>query len=172
MRCRKKIIYIFWFFLSGMGFSLQAQEKFEIPNGSTVAFHYTLIVDGKVIDSSIGKTPQKYIQGAGQIVSGLEEELKHIKPHTEKWVTVRPEKGYGIVNPEMFQTVAKKTFKNRSKIKQGSVVTGEFEGSLVRATVVGQDEEKFFLNLNHPLAGKTLQFKVEIIDVKSSIQPH
>lgn len=138
-----------------------------IQNGSTVTIHYTLTVENKVVDSSVGKTPLVYVQGSGQIIPGLEEKLAGAKPGDKKRVTVPPEKGYGPVNPDAFQNVPKKSFHNYKNLKVGSLVTGNLGGRPVHATVMMMDDKNVVLDLNHPLAGKTLQFDVQVVDVKS-----
>lgn len=107
-----------------------------------------------------------YVQGAGQIVPGLEEGLKGAKTGDKKHVVVPPGKGYGHTDADLVQVVPKKSIKNSSKLKIGSVVTGQIQGRAVRAVIAGTDAKNFFLDLNHPLAGKTLEFDIQIIDVK------
>ena len=139
-----------------------SQGTAGIPNGSIVTFRYVLKVDDRVQDSGA----MKIIQGAGQIIPGLEEELKNLRVGDKKLIVVPPVKGYGEVNPELFQNVPKRSFKGRSKLKLNSVVTGRRDGRQFRAVIVGQDDKNFFLDLNHPLAGKILKFDIELVDVK------
>lgn len=146
----------------------RAQGNFNVQDGSTVSIHYALTVEGRIVDQSKGRGPLRYVQGAGQIIPGLEEELRKAKVGDKKRVVVQAGKGYGQVNPDLYQTVPKKSFKDRSKLKPGSVVTGQFNGGPVHATIVGMDDKSFFLDLNHPLAGKTLQFDVEVVDIQAA----
>ena len=143
----------------------RAQASAEISDGSTVTIHYVLTVDGKIRDSSKGKKPMSYVQGTGQIIPGLEQEIRNLKVGDEKRIIVAPGDGYGPVNPDMFQNVPKKSVKGRSKLKIGSTVSGQFGGRQVNAVIIGEDKDNFILDLNHPLAGKTLQFDVEIVEI-------
>ncbi len=137
-----------------------------VHHGSTVSLHYTLTVDQKVVDSSVGRSPLTYIQGSSQIVTGLEEQLAGLKKGDKRRITVSPDKGYGPIFPDAYQNVPRKSIPNSKKLKVGDVVTGQFEGGPVRATILDLDKKNVALNLNHPLAGKTLEFDVEVVNVK------
>src|SRR3990167_6265417 len=67
---------------------VKAEDKFMVQNGSTVTIHYTLTVDHKVVDSSIGKKPLIYVQGMGQIIPGMEEQLKDLKQGDKKHIKI------------------------------------------------------------------------------------
>ena len=137
-----------------------------IRNGSTVAMHYTLTVDGRVVDSSVGKNPLTYVQGTGQIIPGLEEQMQGMKKGEKKQVTVKPDKGYGPIDPDAFQVVGKKSVPNWKNVKVGAVLTGKKDGHSLQARVVAIDGDSFTLDLNHPLAGKVLQFDIQVVSVK------
>ena len=139
----------------------------SIRNGSTVAVHYTLTVDGRVVDSSIGKNPLTYVQGTGQIIPGLEEQMQGMKKGEKKQVIVKPDKGYGSIDPDAFQVVKKKSVPNWKNVKVGTVLTGQKDGHPLQARVVTIDGDNFTLDLNHPLAGKVLQFDIQVVSVKS-----
>lgn len=147
---------------------LKAEDKFIVQNGSTVTIHYTLTVDHKVVDSSIGKKPLIYVQGLGQIIPGMEEQLKDLKQGDKKHITVPFNKGYGPINSEAFQNVPRKSFKNSKFLKVGGIVTGQYKGNPVEATIIAIDKKNVILDLNHPLAGKTLDFDVEVMEIKHS----
>ncbi len=137
-----------------------------IRSGSTVSMHYTLTVDGKIVDSSVGKTPLTYVQGTGQLIPGLEEEMVGMKKGDRKKVTVRPDKGYGPINPDAFQVVERKAIPNWKDVRVGSILTGKKDGYPLQARVVTIDGDRFTLDLNHPLAGKILNFEVQVVSIK------
>ena len=128
--------------------------------------NYTLTVDSKVVDSSQGREPLTYVQGAGQIIPGLEEKMKGLKKGNKKRITVSPGNGYGFVNPDAYQNVSRKSFKNIKELKIGTIVNGQMKGRPVQAKVISIDKENVILDLNHPLAGKTLQFDIEVLEIK------
>src|SRR3989338_2964885 len=128
-----------------------ALEKTVAQNGARVTINYTLTVENKVVDSSAGGKPLTYVQGSGQIVPGLEEQIKGLQQGDKRRIIVSPVKGYGQVDPEAYQNVPKTSFKNGKKLKIGQVVNGQYAGNPVRATIIGMDKKNFVLDLNHPL---------------------
>lgn len=137
-----------------------------IEKGSKVHLHYTLTVDGDVVGSSRGEDPLAYIQGEGHIVPGLEEALLGKKAGDQLDVAVPPDKGYGMPDDEARQSVPKSAFEDPSDLKPGDVVSGEAGGQPIRALVLEVTDDEITLDLNHPLAGKTLQFAIEVVEVE------
>ena len=136
-----------------------------IQDGSTVRFNYTLTVDDEVVDSSSDGDPLAYVHGEGQIVPGLEEALEGLAAGDKRSVVVEPEKAYGGSSPEAIHEVPLDAFGNPEELEVGDVVQGEAQGQEFQARVVDLGKEAIVLDLNHPLAGKTLHFEVEIIEV-------
>jgi FKBP-type peptidyl-prolyl cis-trans isomerase SlyD len=136
-----------------------------IKKGSQVKLHYTLSVDDEVVDSSQNDEPLSYTHGEEQIVPGLEEHLEGMGVGEKKKATVDPEKGYGLYSEEGLQAVARSAFNDPSGLKPGDVVSGQAEGQAFEARVTEVGDEEITLDLNHPLAGKTLEFEVEIVEV-------
>ncbi|MBI2070937.1 MAG: peptidylprolyl isomerase [Elusimicrobia bacterium] len=139
-----------------------------IKKGSNVKMHYTLTVDGQVMDSSTGREPLAFVQGSGQIIPGLEAALEGLKTGEKKQVTVAPEQGYGVRDDRAIQKVPKTAFDNAAGLKVGSVVSGQAGNRPFQAVVTAISAKEITLDLNHPLAGKTLNFAIEIVEVKGS----
>jgi FKBP-type peptidyl-prolyl cis-trans isomerase SlyD len=136
-----------------------------IQKGATVRIHYTLSVDGVILDSSAEGDPLVYVQGSGQIIPGLEDQLEGLKTGDKKEVMVAPEKGYGPVDPQAFQKVPRGAFENAKDLKIGDIVSGQMGEQVFNAVVSALDLEDITLDFNHPLAGKTLRFAVEVVEV-------
>lgn len=137
-----------------------------IAQGSKVQIHYTLTVDGQVADSSEGQDPLGYEQGKGMIIPGLEEALVGKKPGDSFEVSIESSKAYGDYNDQAVQRVPKEAFGEQAdQLEIGGFVTGEAEGQVFQARVVEVAEADVLLDLNHPLAGKTLHFAVEVVSV-------
>jgi FKBP-type peptidyl-prolyl cis-trans isomerase SlyD len=138
----------------------------SIQNGSKVSIHYRLIVDDQVVDSSEGKDPLSYEHGAGQIIPGLEKQLEGMDTGDKKKVTVSPEEGYGHHDPAQIQKVPINAFAEPDKLEVGATVKGQAGDQMFSATIVELSKEEVTLDTNHPLAGKELNFEIEIVEVE------
>jgi FKBP-type peptidyl-prolyl cis-trans isomerase SlyD len=152
-------------------FPQKTKEENVVKPGSVVSLEYTLSDEkGKVIESNKGKEPLKYTQGQNQIVPGLEKEVAGMKVGGQKNVKVKPEDGYGTVNPKAFQEVPKEKIPPDG-LKVGATLTAKStEGQTMQVRVHEIKENTVVLDLNHPLAGKTLVFDVKVLDVQASQQ--
>lgn len=141
----------------------------QIAKNSVVSIDYTLTDDaGTVLDSSKGQAPLAYIQGAGNIIPGLEEALEGKQAGEQLKVSVPPEKGYGPRNEAMTQKVPRNMFDTQQEIKPGMRFHAESEHGTHTVTVTAVDEEQVTVDGNHPLAGKTLNFDVSIVEVREA----
>src|SRR5918999_6222042 len=138
-----------------------------VKDGSVVSLQYTLSgEDGKTIESNKGKEPLKYTHGSQQIVPGLEKGLAGMKMGEEKRVKVKPEEGYGPVDPKGFQEFPKDKIPPDG-LKVGAMLTAKGpEGQTVPVRVHEIKEKTVVLDLNHPMAGKTLVFDIKVLDVQ------
>jgi FKBP-type peptidyl-prolyl cis-trans isomerase SlyD len=137
-----------------------------ITNGSIVTFEYTLSDEnGEVIESNKGEEPVSYTHGAQQIIPGLEKGFLGMEINQEKSIRVQPEEAYGPVDPESFKEVPK------SEIPAGALETGTMlqargpDGEEFSVRVHEITAETVVLDLNHPLAGKTLNFDVKVLSI-------
>lgn len=137
-----------------------------ITKGSKVSFHYTLKVEGEIVDTSSGQDPLLYEHGSGQMIPGLEENVEGLKQGDQKNFSVDPEKGYGHIDPQAVQKLPLTAFKDQGVLKVGEVVAGKIGDQPFQAKVIQIDEKEVTLDLNHPLAGKILDFEVQIITVE------
>ena len=146
-----------------------AKPETVVQTGSDVAFDYTLTDEsGTVIDSSKGKQPMHYIHGQGQIIPGLEKELAGMAVGGEKKVTVKPEDGYGPINPQAFQEIPKEKLP-ADALKVGTMLMAQGpQGQGVPVRVHEIKENTVIMDFNHPLAGKTLSFDIKITDIKAA----
>ena len=131
--------------------------------------HYTLKDDqGIVLDSSEGKTPLAYIQGAGNIIPGLEKQLEGKAIGDKINAVVAPEEGYGTRHDNLVQVVSSQGFQGDEELTEGMQVQVETNNGVSIALVTKIDGEDVTLDLNHPLAGMTLHFDVEITNVREA----
>jgi FKBP-type peptidyl-prolyl cis-trans isomerase 2 len=155
-------------FLASHAVAAQTEKDGKtVKDGSVVSLQYTLSgEDGKTIESNKGKDPLKYTHGSRQIIPGLEKELTGMKVGGEKRVKVKPEDGYGPVNPQGFQEFPKEKIPANG-LKVGAVLMAQGpQGQAIPVKVKEIKEKTVVLDLNHPLAGKTLLFNVKVLDIE------
>jgi FKBP-type peptidyl-prolyl cis-trans isomerase SlyD len=145
----------------------KGKDNNVVKNGTVVSLQYTLSgEDGKTIESNKGKDPLKYTHGNNQIVPGLEKELAGMRMGEEKRVKVTPEEGYGPVDPRGFQEFPKDKIPAEG-LKVGAMLTATGpQGQQVPVRVHEIKEQTVVLDLNHPMAGKTLVFDVKVLDIQ------
>ncbi len=138
-----------------------------IEKGKTISFEYTLTLEDKeVIDTNVGADPLVFTHGSSQIIPGLEDQMTGLKAGDAKKVTVNPEDGYGPVLQEAIIELKTEQVPESSRKAGAMLQTKSPDGQIVRGRVSKIDEEKAIIDLNHPLAGKTLFFDVKVLDVK------
>jgi len=142
----------------------------QIAKDMVVSMHYTLTLDtGEVIDSSAGREPLQFIYGRGMIIPGLEKELLALKTGDKKTVTVQPDEGYGLVNEELIQTISREQLPPDLELKVGMALTGRNEqGQQFEVVVQSFTDAEVVIDMNHPLAGKVLNFETEIVAVREA----
>jgi FKBP-type peptidyl-prolyl cis-trans isomerase SlyD len=140
----------------------------KIRNGCVVSMHYTLTNDaGEVIDTSIGYEPLEYVHGEGEIVPGLEAFLDGEDVGFAGKVSVAPEQAYGEHNVGLILAAQPENFPDDMELAVGMQVQTELpDGTLAVFQVTEVSESGIKLDANHPLAGKTLHFDVEVLDVQ------
>jgi len=142
----------------------------KIEQGDTVSIEYTLKLDKMgIVDSNVGSNPLTFKQGAKKIVPGLDKAVLGMKIGDSKKVTIPPEEGYGSVVNEAVIEVDKSKIPEKSH-KIGTVLQGKDPktGQVFNAQVIEVKDNKLVLDLNHPLAGKTLYFDVKVLDIKKA----
>ena len=147
----------------------KANQEKVVKDGSVVSLQYSLSEeDGKLIETNKGKDPLKYTQGNRQIIPGLEKELAGMKVGGEKRVKVKPEDAYGVVNAKASQEVPKEQIPANG-LKVGATLSAKGpQGQEIPVRVHEIKEKTVVLDLNHPMAGKTLLFDVKILDIQPS----
>ncbi len=130
-----------------------------------ITFHYFLKdKSSKLIDSSEGGEPITLLEGAGQIIKGLEKILVTLNKGDKKEIEVPYQDGYGAYDQRLIYKIP------RSKFPPGPIKIGDMfqisnkEGSYRVVTIIDLTESEVTLDANHPLAGEDLFFTIEIID--------
>ena len=138
-----------------------------VAAGKTVKIHYTLTVNGEIADTSIGKEPLEYVQGEQMIIPALEQQLENMTVGQKKTVVVSAADGYGLKDDRAVIEIPKSEFIPGEDPKVGVMIQVPTEsGDPLVGVVAEVKEETVVLDFNHPLAGKDLNFDVEIVEVK------
>jgi len=137
----------------------------NISKNSVVSFHYKLSNnEGEILDSSEGREAFTYLQGTQMIVPGLEAQMEGKGKGDKFKAVVSPELGYGEFNKDLLQQVPLDRF-GEQKVEAGmQFQAGEHSVVTVREVKDG----KVLVDGNHPLAGVTLNFDVEVTDVREA----
>ena len=138
-----------------------------VETGKQISIEYTLSIEPEgVVDSNVDSDPLTYVQGAQQIVPALEKALEGMEIGETTEISISPQDGYGERSEKAFQEVDKSLVAEEAR-KVGIVVQGRDDsGGVVNARVAEVKDETVILDLNHPLAGKTLQFNVKVLDIQ------
>ena len=136
-----------------------------IENGKTVNVHYVgTFDDGTEFDNSRQRGEALSIQvGVGQVIPGFDQALAEMSVGETKSISLSPEEAYGQPNPGAIQVVARNQFPPEMNLVEGATVQGQGPSGPVLATIIEYTEENVILDLNHPLAGKNLNFEIELI---------
>ena len=139
-----------------------------VQDGMVVSLEYSLRLDGgEVIDSSADGEPLLFLQGAGQIITGLEQALYGIAVGDEKQVTVAPADGYGEMDPQGVQFFPASNFPDDMELEVGMALQAQDNSGHVYTVYVSEvQEDGVMLDFNHPLAGETLHFQAKIADLR------
>ena len=144
-----------------------AQPKAAIEKGSSVKIEYTLKDDkGAVLDTNAGKDALAFTQGAQQIIPGLDKALLGMKAGDSKKVTVKPEDAYGALDPKAEAEVPKEALPQGAAVVGTRLLARGQDGQPRPVTVKAVKDSTVVLDLNHPLAGKTLFFDVKVVSVE------
>jgi peptidylprolyl isomerase len=144
-----------------------------IKSGDTVSAHYTgRIENGEIFDSSSGRRPLTFTVGRKQVVRGFEEAVVGMTVGEKKTVVIAPEFAYGPRQVELIVDIPKSTIPEDMELEQGMMLElVDPQGSKISAEVFEILDEVVKMDLNHFLAGKTLVFDIEIIEVSPSQDP-
>ena len=145
----------------------------EIKKGSKVALEYEGRFDsGEVFDSTKHGDhdhPLEFEVGVGQVIPGFEEGVLGLKEGDEKEIKINSREGYGEYREELKKDIPRSSMNLETEPKEGMMLMlGTPDGKQFPVKILKVDDEKIVIDLNHPLAGKDLTFKVKIVKVDNS----
>ena len=143
----------------------------QVADNMAVSIHYTLTNDdGEVLDSSIGDEALVFLQGSGNIISGLENAMVGKVVGDKFNVRIAPEDAYGELMEDMIQVISRDMFEGIDDIEVGMQFHADVSSGSGVVTVVSIDDDNITIDGNHPLAGLALTFDVEVIDVRPATE--
>lgn len=143
----------------------------QIAESHVASFNYTLTNDtGEVLDTSKEREPLTYLHGAGNIVPGLEKAMAGRTRGDSFKVDVAPEEGYGPRHDELVQTLPMTAFQGVPEPKPGMQFQGNGPQGPLLVTVTDVEGDQVTVDGNHPLAGQSLHFDVEVTEVRDATE--
>jgi FKBP-type peptidyl-prolyl cis-trans isomerase SlyD len=141
----------------------------QVADDVVVSMDYTLTIDGTIVDSSEEAEPIMFVQGKQNIIRGLENALYGMKTGESKKVSVAPADAYGEHDPEAIMEVPRSEFPPEIPLKPGvTLEVTDTDGDSQPAQIVEVTKSTVRLDFNHPLAGKTLDFDVKVVDLRAA----
>ena len=142
-----------------------------IADRKVVSIHYKLTNDdGQLIQESSADSPLSYLHGARNIIPGLESALDGKSEGDKLSVSVGPEQAYGPRNDALIQELPRNVFEGIDDIQEGMQFQAHSEQGSQVITVTKVDSDRITVDANHPLAGQTLNFEVEVESVREATE--
>ena len=145
----------------------------RVKNGHFVKVDYTgKLENGEIFDSSSNSHPIEVEVGAGKVIKGFEEALVGMVNNEKKIFTLSPEEAYGNRKEKLEQSFMRSELPQGFDPQVGQVLAlRNPQGGQLPATVKHTDDEKITVDLNHPLAGKSLTFEIEVLEINDEASP-
>ena len=148
----------------------------KITKDKVVSVHYTLTVDGQVADKTTPEKPLDFIFGKGMLLPKFESNLEGKTVGDKVEFTLTPEEGYGVSEPEAIVELPKKIFESDGVVREDILFVGNMipmmndRGQIMHGKVVEIKPDIVVMDFNHPMAGKTLNFSVEVAEVREATE--
>lgn len=137
----------------------------NVKNGDFVQLHYTgSLEDGSVFDSSDGREPLEFQVGGGGIIAGFNDAVIDMEVESEKDVTLAPDQAYGDLRDDLKREFPKSMLGDHP-VEVGQELKFASPHGPVTGKVLAIEPDKFMVDFNHPLAGKTLLFKIKLVGI-------
>ena len=144
----------------------------SFEKNQVVTFHYSVTNENKeVVDSSFSAEPLAFLAGQNQVLPKVEETLNGMLLNTKKTVTLSPQEAYGEYNEEHIQQASRGNFPADTKLEIGMQFMADMEdGGHMPFIIKAIEGDQVTIDFNHPLAGQTLTFDLELIEVRDATE--
>ena len=141
-----------------------------IAADSKITMHFALKIDDEqIVDSTFERSPVNFVLGDGNLLPGFEEYLLGLTNGDHKTFSVPPEKAFGQPNPQNTQEMKRNSFPVDMPVAPGLMVSfADAQGAELPGLISAVEGDWVTVDFNHPLAGKTLQFEVQILEVQDA----
>ncbi|AHF69526.1 MULTISPECIES: FKBP-type peptidyl-prolyl cis-trans isomerase [Pseudomonas] len=144
------------------------QGELRIGQNTQVTLHFALhLENGDTVDSTFDKAPATFKVGDGNLLPGFEAAIFGFKAGDRRTVQVPPENAFGQPNPQNVQIIPRSQFQGMELSEGLLVIFNDAANTELPGVVKKFDDELVTVDFNHPLAGKTLNFEVQIFEVKA-----
>ena len=143
----------------------------QAKSGDTVRIHYTgTLDDGTEFDSSAGRDPLEFALGGGQVIPGFDSAVDGMAVGESKSVTIQPEEAYGQRHEQLVQQVPKTALPEDMEPAVGMQLQSQSpDGQVMSLLVTEVTDDTLTVDGNHPLAGQTLNFDIELVEIVGKI---
>lgn len=143
----------------------------RLTNDMVGTIAYTLTIDGEVVDVVARDEAIEYLHGAENLVPGLEQALEGKAAGDSFEITLEPADGYGDYDDEDIEVLSVDDFEGVDELEPGmELEIMDDEGEFYEAVILSVDGENVTVDFNHPFAGKTLHYSVDVIDVRDATE--
>lgn len=143
------------------------EQSLTLGPGTRVRMHFAIkLEDGQIVDSTFAGKAAEFEFGDGNLPEGFEQALVGLKLGDHLQLTIAPERGFGMHNPSNIQVMPRSQF-SQMELEPGLVVSFQEPGGEVPGVITEFTDEKVKVDFNHPLAGKTLLFEVQILALEA-----
>ena len=141
-----------------------------VKQGDKVKVDYTgTLEDGTVFDTSEGKQPLEFTAGEGKIIKGFDNAIIGMEKGEEKEIKIEKADAYGDHNPDMLKKIPRDKLPKEPEPKAGMMLAMKtHDGNQFPAKIAEVNDTEVTIDLNHPLAGKTLNFKIKVVDITAA----
>lgn len=134
---------------------------------AVVSIAYTLKVDGQVAETAVPDRPFVFTMGDGSVIEGMQEALQNRRKGDVIKTIIPPEKGYGLPKPELIKEVPLNLLGGVKANIGDTIIARTADGRAMPVKIAGLSPTGVLVDFNHPLAGKTLEFEITVVDVKA-----
>ena len=138
-----------------------------VEQDTVATVHYTgTFVDGVQFDSSEGKEPLVFMVGHRQMIPGFEQEILGAKVGEKREFTLTPDRAYGERDEDAVQKIDRNQFPEEMQLEVGMIVGAQSDQGPIQFSIKEIDGDMVTVDFNHQMAGMTLKFRVEVIDIR------